>query len=151
MSQTPVDGSDREGRSVGETDRGTGSASLLSRVAARLRSAGRSLRERLGSLMGGSADRPQFELTERSGRPAATDTTRSIQCVGLTEEVLEGDGRAVTDDLVRAQAADAPDRDGPTDERPELVVRWEDDELTLTAPDRPGAHITSTHWEDVER
>ncbi|MFC7195287.1 hypothetical protein ACFQL4_12485 [Halosimplex aquaticum] len=92
-----------------------------------------------------------IEPAEQSDFPVRTDGSRSVQCVGLTEEVLEGDGRAVTDDLVRARTGDDADRDGPTDDRPELVVRWSDDELTLSAPDDPGAHITSTHWEDVEQ
>ncbi|WP_436931162.1 hypothetical protein [Halosimplex halobium] len=150
MSQTPVDGADREGRAAGDADRGTGSDSLVGRLAARLRSVGRSIRARLGSLTG-REERPDFERARSVEREGTADRTRSVQCVGLTEEVVEGDGRAVTDDLVRAQAAEAPDREGPSVDRPELVVRWTDDELTLSSPDEPDAHITSTYWEDVER
>ncbi|WP_436924578.1 hypothetical protein [Halosimplex amylolyticum] len=150
MSQSPLDGSDREGRSVADADRGTASPSLLGRVVNRLRSFGRSISARLPSVTDRADDYDGIEPTERSNFPVRTDRSRSVQCVGLTEEVLEGDGRAVTDDLVRARTDDA-DRDGPTDDRPELVVQWSDDELTLSAPDEPGAHITSTHWEDIER
>ncbi|ELZ24358.1 hypothetical protein C475_13952 [Halosimplex carlsbadense 2-9-1] len=149
MSQTPVDGSDREGRTVGDPDRGTEPDSLVSRFAARLRSVGRSLRARLRSLAG-HEERSAFERAQAVDEAETTDRARSVQCVGLTEEVVEGDGRAVTDDLVRAQAAEAPDRDGPSEDRPELVVKWTDDELTLSSPDEPDAHITSTYWEDVE-
>jgi len=149
MSQTPVDGSDREGRAAGDPDRGTEPDSFVSRFAARLRSVGRSLRARLGSLTG-HEERSPLERAESVDGAETADRARSVQCVGLTEEVVEGDGRAVTDDLVRAQAAEAPDRDGPSEDRPELVVRWSDDELTLSSPDEPDAHITSTHWEDVE-
>jgi hypothetical protein len=150
MSQTPVDGSDREGRAVGDPDRGTESNSLFGRLAGRLRSVGRSLRARLGSLTG-NQNRSSFERAQSVQPEGTADRARSVQCVGLTEEVVEGDGRAVTDDLVRAQAAEAPDREGPSVDRPELVVRWTDDELTLSSPDEPDAHITSTYWEDVER
>jgi hypothetical protein len=149
MSQTPVDGSDREGRAVGDPDRGTESNSLFG-LAGRLRSVGRSLRARLGSLTG-NQNRSSFERAQSVQPEGTADRARSVQCVGLTEEVVEGDGRAVTDDLVRAQAAEAPDREGPSVDRPELVVRWTDDELTLSSPDEPDAHITSTYWEDVER
>jgi hypothetical protein len=149
MSQTPVDGSDREGRTVGDPDRGTEPDSFVSRFAARLRSLGRSLRARFRSLTD-HEERSAFDDAQAVERAGTADRTRSVQCVGLTEEVVEGDGRAVTDDLVRAQAAEAPDRDGPSEDRPELVVRWTDDELTLSSPDEPDAHITSTYWAEVE-
>ena len=145
MSQTPVDGSDREGRAVEDPDRGTGPDSLVSR----LRSVGRSLRASLGSLAG-EDDRDAFDRAPSVERTGTGDGARSARCVGLTEEVVEGDGRAVTDDLVAVQASETPDRDGPSEEPPELVVRWTDDELTLSSPDEPDAHITSTYWEDVE-
>lgn len=151
MSQSPLDGSDREGRSVADADRGTESASVFDRVVDRLRSVGRSLRARLPTVTERSDDYDGIESAERSNVPVRSDRSRSLQCVGLTEEVLEGDGRAVTDDLVRARTGNRSDRDGPTDDRPDLVVRWNDDELTLRAPDDPDAHITSNHWEDVRR
>jgi hypothetical protein len=150
MSQSPLDGSDREGRSVADADRGTKSTSLVGRVVERVRSVGRSLRARLPSVTNRSDEYQAIEPSEPDS-PVRSDRSRSVQCVGLTEEVLEGDGRAVTDDLVRVQADERDDRDGPDDDRPELVVERTDDELTLSAPDDPGAHITSTHWEDVER
>jgi len=149
MSQTPVDGSDREGRAVGDPDQGTESNSLVSRLAGSLRSVARSLRARLGS-MTETDDRDAFDRTPSAEGTRGADSARSVQCVGLTEEVVEGDGRAVTDDLVAVQASETPDRDGPAEDRPELVVRWTDDELTLSSPDEPDAHITSTYWEDVE-
>ncbi|MFB6140565.1 MAG: hypothetical protein ABEJ26_09050 [Halosimplex sp.] len=151
MDQTPVDGSDREGRDGRDAGRGTDTATLLDRVASRLRSVGRSLRTRLRSVTGQSDDYREFDRTAGRGDPSVTDRTRSVQCVGLTEEVVEGDGRAVTDDLIRAQAESAVDRDGPSVDPPELDVQRTEGELTLSSPDEPDAHITSTHWEDVER
>ncbi|WP_459193966.1 hypothetical protein [Halosimplex sp. J119] len=150
MSQSPLDGSDREGRSVADADRGTESTSLVGRVVERVRSVGRSLRARLPSVTNRPDEYDAIEPSEPD-RPARSDRSRSVQCVGLTEEVLEGDGRAVTDDLVRVHADERDDRDGPDDDRPELVVERSEEELTLSVPDDPGAHITSTHWEDVER
>jgi len=151
MSQTPVDGSDREGRTVREDDRGAESPSLFDRVVVRFRSFGQTIADRLRSLTTGSDELGDFDRTGEETSLATRERTRSVQCVGLTEEVVEGDGRAVTEDLVRAQAAEGDDRDGPADDRPELAAEESDDELTLRAPDDPDAHITSTYWEDVER
>lgn len=151
MSQTPVDGPDEEGRSLREPDRGTESASLFSRVASRIRGIGRSLRDRLRSATEATSTGHEFDQLPTTERESATGQSRSVQCVGPTEGVVDGNGRAVTDDLVETQTAKAGDREGPTDDRPELAVEREDGELTLRSPDDPDAHITSTHWQDVER
>ncbi|PSQ24005.1 hypothetical protein BRD06_08415 [Halobacteriales archaeon QS_9_67_15] len=147
MNQTPVDGSNREGRTVGETDRAGDRSSLLHRVASRIKSVGRSLRARLRPVSGQSDEYRQFDSSEPRSLTSADERTRSIVSIGLSEE----DGRSARNDLVEARTADSSDREGPSVERPELVVQWNDDELTLSAPDEPDAHITSTHWEDVER
>ena len=147
MNQTSVDGSNREGRTVGETDRAGDGSSLLHRVASRIKSVGRSLRARLRPVSGQSDEYRQFDSSEPRSLTSADERTRSIVSVGLSEE----DGQSARNDLVEARTADSSDREGPPVERPELVVQWNDDELTLSAPDEPDAHITSTHWEDVER
>jgi len=151
MNQTSVDGSNREGRTVGETDRAGDGSSLLHRVASRIKSVGRSLRARLRPVSGQSNEYRQFDSSEPQSLTSADERTRSIVSVGLSEEAVEEDGRSTRNDLVEARTADSSDREGPPVERPELVVQWNDDELTLSAPDEPDAHITSTHWEDVER
>jgi len=151
MSQTPVDGSDREGRTVGETDRDGDASSLLHRLASRIRSVGRSLRARLRPVSGQPDEYRQFDSGEHRSLAIADERTRSIVSVGLPEEAVEDDERSERNDLVRTRAADPSNREGPSVERPELVVQWDDDELTLSAPDEPDTHITSTHWEDVER
>ena len=147
MNQAPIDGSNREGQTVGETDRAGDGSSLLHRVASRIKSVGRSLRARLRPVSGQSDEYRQFDSSEPRSLTSADERTRSIVSVGLSEE----DRQSARNDLVEARTADSSDREGPPVERPELVVQWNDDELTLSAPDEPDAHITSTHWEDVER
>ena len=151
MSQTPVDGSDREGRTVREDDRGAESPSLFDRAVARVRSIGQSIIDQVRSLTGRSDESRESDRTGEETSLATGERARSVRCVGLTEEVVEGDGRAVTEDLVRAQAAESDGREGPSDDRPELAAEESEDELTLRAPDDPDAHITSTYWETIER
>jgi len=151
MSQTPVDGSDREGQSFGENHRNDEQGSLLRRVASRITSVGRSLRARLRSVTEQPDESHQFDPDEHHSLTSAGERTRSVIRVGASEEGAEGDDSTVTNDLVRSRTTDPSDREGASIERPELVVQWDDDELTLKAPDEPDAHITSTHWEDIER
>jgi len=151
MSQTPVDGSDREGQSVGENPRNDEHGSLLRRVASRIKSVGRSLRARLRSVTRQPDEYRQYDPDERHRLTSAGERTRSVVSVGASEVLAEADDSAVTNDIVRSRTTDPSDREGPSVERPELVVQWNDDELTLKSPDEPDAHITSTHWEDVER
>jgi hypothetical protein len=93
----------------------------------------------------------QFDPDEHHSRTIAGERTRSVIRVGASEDVVEGNDGTVATDLVRSRTTDPSDREGASIERPELVVQWDDDELTLKAPEEPDAHITSTHWEDVER
>lgn len=149
MTRTPVDGADS--RSVEETDRGSRAASVFERVAMAVRSVGRTIRGGIRSLFDPSSDRTERSESDSFDRTTPTDRNRSVQCVGLTDDGVESDGTAVSDQLARTGTTAASDRDGPDDDRPDLVVRRGEGELTLAAPDDPEASITSTYWESVER
>lgn len=174
MSLTPVDESGSERRVDEEQDREADSASVIGRAVGRVGSACRSLGRALRNCLPStdrSRRRRDYDTRGWDHRSDASSATKPVRYATLGDDLFEespdrSTGRPDGEDRtggsgLRPREADDRDRpgdrggpgerDGPDDDRPELTVRWDGDELTLSVPGDSDAKITSDVWKDVRR